>query len=132
MRVDALEAAIEKDKRENILPMAIVANAGTTSTGAIDPLRDIGKIARIHAIWFHVDGAYGLPGILDERLDHLYRGLEMADSVIVDPHKAIEGHLRVGSGLDRRFGRARDEKRSRRDSEYFFHWEPLSCQGIAR
>jgi aromatic-L-amino-acid decarboxylase len=67
--------------------MAIVANAGTTNTGAIDPLKAIGEIARERGIWFHVDGAYGLPGILDERISHLYNGLELADSVIVDPHK---------------------------------------------
>ena len=61
----------------NILPMAIVANTGTTNTGAIDPLEQIGHVAREYDIWFHVDGAYGLPGILDERLiHHLYRGLE--------------------------------------------------------
>jgi aromatic-L-amino-acid decarboxylase len=64
-----------------------VANAGTTNTGAIDPLEAIGAIAAEHAIWFHVDGAYGLPGILDEQVSPLFQGLELADSVIVDPHK---------------------------------------------
>ena len=87
MRVDALGAAIEADLGDGILPMAVVANAGTTNTGAIDPLADIGAVAREHGIWLHVDGAYGLPGILDSRVSALYRGLEMADSVIVDPHK---------------------------------------------
>jgi aromatic-L-amino-acid decarboxylase len=97
MRVDALEAAIDKDLRDNVLPMAIVANAGTTNTGAIDPLEAIGKIARKHDIWFHVDGAYGLPGILDERIRHLYRGLEIADSVIVDPHKWLGAAVGVAA-----------------------------------
>lgn len=87
LRVDALAAAIEADLGDGILPMAIVANAGTTNTGAIDPLAEIGAIAREHEIWLHVDGAYGLPGILDSRVSDLYRGIEMADSVIVDPHK---------------------------------------------
>jgi aromatic-L-amino-acid decarboxylase len=64
-----------------------VAAAGTTNTGAIDPLREIGELARHHEAWFHIDGAYGLPGILDPRLTHLYGGLDLADSVIVDPHK---------------------------------------------
>ena len=78
LRVDALAAAVEADLGAGILPMAIVANAGTTNTGAI---------ARQHGIWLHVDGAYGLPGILDSRVSDRYRGIEMADSVIVDPHK---------------------------------------------
>ncbi len=97
MRVDALEAAIDKDLRDKVLPMAIVANAGTTNSGAIDPLEAIGQIASKHDIWFHVDGAYGLPGILDARIRHLYRGLEMADSVIVDPHKWLGAAVGVAA-----------------------------------
>lgn len=77
--------------------MAIVASAGTTNTGAIDPLKEIGEIARAHGIWFHVDGAYGLPGILDERICHLYEGLSMADSVIVDPHKWLGAAVGVAA-----------------------------------
>jgi aromatic-L-amino-acid decarboxylase len=92
-----LRAAIDDDLRDNILPMAIVANAGTTNTGAIDPLEQIGQVARNYGIWFHVDGAYGLPGILDERLSHLYRGLEMVDSVIVDPHKWLGAAIGVAA-----------------------------------
>lgn len=97
MRVDALGAAIEKDSRSGIVPMAIVASAGTTNTGAIDPLKEIGEIAKEYGIWFHVDGAYGLPGILDERIRHLYDGLEMADSVIVDPHKWLGASVGVAA-----------------------------------
>ncbi len=87
MRVDALRQAVEADLREDILPVAIVANAGTTNTGAIDPIDAIGEVAREHGIWYHVDGAYGLPGILDPRVRELYRGIDRADSVITDPHK---------------------------------------------
>jgi len=97
MNCDALLAAIEADKRRNILSMAIVANAGTTNTGAIDPLLEIGKIAKANNIWFHVDGAYGLPGILDERLKPLYAGLKYADSVIVDPHKWLGASIGVAA-----------------------------------
>lgn len=97
MRVDALRAAIEKDRTSGIVSMAIVASAGTTNTGAIDPLKEIGEIARENGIWFHVDGAYGLPGILDERILHLYDGLEMADSVIVDPHKWLGASVGVAA-----------------------------------
>ena len=97
MRVDALRAAIENDLQDDILPMAIVANAGTTNTGAIDPLESIAQIAREFDIWLHVDGAYGLPGVLDERLAHLYRGLEMVDSIIVDPHKWLGASVGVAA-----------------------------------
>ncbi len=97
MRVDALQAAIDRDLRDDILPMAIVANAGTTNTGAIDPLKSIGLLAREHGIWLHVDGAYGLPGILDQRLSHLYEGLELVDSVIVDPHKWLGASVGVAA-----------------------------------
>ena len=97
MRPDALRAAIESDLAADILPMAIIANAGTTNTGAIDPLQVIGEIAREFDTWFHVDGAYGLPGVLDERLSHLYRGLEYADSVIVDPHKWLGAAIGVAA-----------------------------------
>ena len=97
MQVDALEEAIERDIKENIVPMAIVANVGTTNTGAIDPLQKIGEIAQRYAIWFHVDGAYGLPGILDDRISHLYQGLELVDSVIVDPHKWLGAAVGVAA-----------------------------------
>ncbi|MCK4708947.1 MAG: pyridoxal-dependent decarboxylase, partial [Gammaproteobacteria bacterium] len=97
MIVDALRSAIEEDKQKGILPMAIVANAGTTNMGAIDPLFAIGSIAKELNIWFHIDGAYGLPGILDERISHLYKGIELADSVIVDPHKWLGASVGIAA-----------------------------------
>ncbi len=97
MKVDALRAALQRDRESGILPVAIVANAGTTNTGAIDPLAEIAEIAAEYQIWFHVDGAYGLPGILDQRLADLYRGLERADSVIVDPHKWLGAPVGIGA-----------------------------------
>jgi len=97
MRVDALRSAIEDDLAAGVLPLAIVANAGTTNTGAIDPLQAIGEIAREFDIWYHVDGAYGLPGVLDERLGELYRGLELVDSVIIDPHKWLGAAIGVAA-----------------------------------
>lgn len=97
MRVDCLQNAIAEDKVAGVLPMAIVANAGTTNTGAIDPLQAMGEIATENSIWFHVDGAYGLPGILDEKISHLFHGLELADSVIVDPHKWLGSSVGVAA-----------------------------------
>ena len=83
----ALADALAADAAAGILPVAVIATAGTTNTGAIDPLRAVAELARAHGAWFHIDGAYGLPGILDERIEALYDGLELADSAIVDPHK---------------------------------------------
>lgn len=97
MRIDLLQKAILEDKAAGILPMAIVANAGTTNTGAIDPLQRIGEIAKEHSIWYHIDGAYGLPGILDSQVSHLYRGIELADSVIIDPHKWLGASVGVAA-----------------------------------
>ncbi|HEY0464797.1 MAG TPA: pyridoxal-dependent decarboxylase [Polyangiaceae bacterium] len=97
MRVDALQRALDADARAGILPLAIVANAGTTNRGALDPLGAIGELANTRGIWFHVDGAYGLPGILDERVAPLYAGLECADSIIVDPHKWLGASVGVAA-----------------------------------
>lgn len=66
---------------------AIVATAGTTNFGIVDKLDEIAKVAKENNIWFHVDGAYGLAGILSSESRHLFAGVEHADSFIVDPHK---------------------------------------------
>jgi glutamate/tyrosine decarboxylase-like PLP-dependent enzyme len=66
---------------------AIVATGGTTNFGIVDRLDEVGKIARANQIWFHVDGAYGLAGILSPVSKPLFAGLDLADSFIVDPHK---------------------------------------------
>ncbi len=84
---DALRLAIEADVADGVLPVCVVGTAGTTNTGAIDPLRELGEIAAEFGCWFHVDGAYGLPGVLDARVAERYDGLELVDSVTVDPHK---------------------------------------------
>lgn len=66
---------------------AIVATGGTTNFGIVDDLRGIGELANSHMIWYHIDGAYGLAGILSPKYRHLFDGSELADSFIVDPHK---------------------------------------------
>jgi len=97
MRVDELERALTRDARAGILPLAVVANVGTTNRGAIDPLQSIAEVAKARGLWFHVDGAYGLPGLLDQRVAPLYAGLEHADSVIVDPHKWLGAAVGVAA-----------------------------------
>jgi aromatic-L-amino-acid/L-tryptophan decarboxylase len=87
MRVDSLREQIENDLREGLRPCCVVASAGTVNTGVVDPLEQIAAVAREFDLWFHVDGAYGAPGVLDRRKKQLFRGLEQADSVSLDPHK---------------------------------------------
>ena len=66
---------------------AVVATAGTTNFGIVDRLDEVAKAAKALGIWYHIDGAYGLAGILDEKSKHLFKGSKYADSFIVDPHK---------------------------------------------
>lgn len=87
MRLDSLRKTIETDLREELRPFCVVGSAGTVNTGAVDPLAQIANVAREFDLWFHVDGAYGAPGVLDQRKQHLFAGLELADSVSLDPHK---------------------------------------------
>lgn len=95
--VAELRRMLAADAADGITPVAVVATAGTTSAGAIDPLRAAGEAAREHGAWFHVDGAYGLPGILDDRVADRYDGLELADSAIVDPHKWLNAPVGVAA-----------------------------------
>ena len=87
MRVDLLRQKIEADRREGLRPFCLVGSAGTVNTGVVDPLSELADVAAEFDLWFHVDGAYGAPGSLDERKKHLFAGLERADSVSLDPHK---------------------------------------------
>jgi glutamate/tyrosine decarboxylase-like PLP-dependent enzyme len=85
MRTDALAAAIDADRRAGVPAIAIVATAGTTSTGAVDPLGEIAGIAHANGLWLHVDGAYG--GLAALAAPELFTGLAEADSVALDAHK---------------------------------------------
>jgi aromatic-L-amino-acid decarboxylase len=87
MRVDALEEAIGRDRAHGILPIAVVATAGTVATGAIDPLASIAEICAREGLWFHIDAAYGGPAVLAEDLRPSFDGIERADSIAFDPHK---------------------------------------------
>src|SRR4029079_15161323 len=87
MRGDALEEAIAADLADGAVPFAIVASAGTTGTGAIDPLSEIADIAERHGLWLHVDAAYGGAAAFAPDLAPLLAGIERADSISFDPHK---------------------------------------------
>ena len=96
MSVEALEQALEQDRRNGVRPWLVVASAGTVDTGAIDPLAEIAELCRRYGAWLHVDGAYGgLFALCDEGRERL-RGIEQADSVALDPHKTL--FLPYGTG----------------------------------
>lgn len=95
--VAALAERLRADRADGILPIAVVANAGTTNTGAIDPIRAAGELARDYGAWFHVDGAYGLIAWADERVRPQLDGLDLADSAIIDPHKWLGTPTGIGA-----------------------------------
>ena len=86
---EEIEKAIVKDKKAGLIPWLVIASAGTTDIGAIDPLVPIGKIAKKHNLWYHIDGAYGGFFILSETGKKKLKGLNLSDSVVIDPHKGL-------------------------------------------
>lgn len=96
MRTDALRRHISQDQHNGFTPFAVVANAGTTNSGAIDDLQAIGEICNTQSLWFHIDAAYGGFFMLTERGKAKLRGLEHADSITLDPHKSL--FLPYGTG----------------------------------
>jgi aromatic-L-amino-acid/L-tryptophan decarboxylase len=87
MNPAALKAMMAQDLAHGCTPVAVIATAGTTLTGAVDPIRAIGEVCQEHGTWLHVDGAYGLPAASTEIVSGLFDGLELADSVSLDAHK---------------------------------------------
>jgi glutamate/tyrosine decarboxylase-like PLP-dependent enzyme len=89
MRPDALAEAIAADRAHGLRPWLVIASAGTTDVGAVDPLDAIGAVAAREGCWFHVDAAYGGFFLLTESGRRLLRGIETSDSVVMDPHKGL-------------------------------------------
>jgi aromatic-L-amino-acid/L-tryptophan decarboxylase len=94
--VDGLAAAIAADRREGLSPFAVVSTAGTTNTGAVDPLDSVADLCEREGLWHHVDGAYGAFFALCHELRGVLRGLARADSLTLDPHKGM--FLPYGTG----------------------------------
>ncbi len=84
---DLLINQIEQDIRSDLVPACIIGIAGTTNSGAVDPLAELGLIAQKYNCWYMVDGAYGLPGAGVPELSFQFQGFEMADSLLINPHK---------------------------------------------
>jgi aromatic-L-amino-acid decarboxylase len=107
--LEALRRMLDADRRAGCRPFLVVGNAGTVSTGAVDPLPRLAAIAREEGLWFHADGAYGAPAALcDEAPAALREGLALADSVAVDPHKWLYAPVEAGCTLVRHPGVLRD------------------------
>ncbi len=96
IRIELIEEAIRLDKTNGLHPFLLVATAGTTNTGAVDNILEIGKLAQKHNMWFHVDAAYGGFFMLTEHGKSIMQGIEQADSVVLDPHKGM--FLPYGTG----------------------------------
>ncbi len=97
MQPEALAAAIAEDRAQGLRPWLIVGSAGTTDTGAVDPLDAIATVAQREGCWFHVDAAYGGFFLLTDHGRRLLRGIERSDSAVLDPHKGL--FLPYGSGV---------------------------------
>ncbi|WP_048920080.1 pyridoxal phosphate-dependent decarboxylase family protein [Rufibacter radiotolerans] len=96
MSPQALEKAILADKASGLTPWLVIASAGTTDVGAVDPLQDLAHLAKKHGLWYHVDAAYGGFFALAASGKAKLKGIELADSVVMDPHKGL--FIPYGSG----------------------------------
>ncbi len=112
IKPDALQEIIQGDLKEGLNPWLVIASAGTTDTGVIDPLQEIGVIAKKHNLWFHIDAAYGGFFLLTDEVHDALRGIEMSDSVVMDPHKSMFIPYGLGAVLIR-------DRRKLYNSHYF-------------
>ncbi|HEY4491396.1 MAG TPA: pyridoxal-dependent decarboxylase, partial [Acidobacteriota bacterium] len=97
--VENLANRITEDRRAGKNPFCVVANAGTTNTGAVDPLTEMAGLCRQEGLWFHIDGAFGAAAVLSEKGRALLSGLEQADSLVIDPHKWLFQPYEIGCVL---------------------------------
>ena len=101
MDVAALEAAIRADRAKGAEPVMVVATAGTTGAGMIDPLAECAGAAREHGLWYHIDAAWGGALIVSDRLRQVLAGIELADSITIDAHKWLAATMGCGIFLTR-------------------------------
>ena len=99
MDVQALSQTIESDLQNGYNPIMVIGTAGDVSTGAVDDLKAIADICKTHNLWFHVDGAYGIPAAVVPELKSIFAGITEADSIALDPHKWLYSPLEAGCTL---------------------------------
>jgi aromatic-L-amino-acid decarboxylase len=107
MRPELLDAAIAGDLEDGVTPVAVIATAGTTLTGAVDPLGAVADVCERYGVWLHVDGAYGLPAAAVPATAPLFAGLDRCDSATVDAHKWLGVQKSCSVVLLRRAGALR-------------------------
>lgn len=101
LSIEALERAVAEDRAAGRRPFCVVANAGTTNTGAVDPLDRVADVCAANGMWMHVDGAYGAAAVLTPQGKSALAGMERADSVTFDPHKWLFQPFEIGCVLVR-------------------------------
>lgn len=94
-----LEETIKKDLKNNCKPIMVIGTAGDVSTGVIDNLKGISSICKAYNLWFHIDGAYGIPAAVIPEFKKMFDGIEDADSIAIDPHKWLYSPLEAGCTL---------------------------------
>ncbi|HEV3223222.1 MAG TPA: aminotransferase class V-fold PLP-dependent enzyme [Puia sp.] len=99
MDIYELDKIISKDKAEGLFPFLVAGTAGSVGTGAVDQLKEVAAISKKHDCWFHVDGAYGGFAAALPELKNIFQGIELADSVAIDPHKWLYSPLEAGCTL---------------------------------
>lgn len=103
-----LARSIQQDRAAGFRPFCVIATAGSTNTGAIDPLAEIAALCQAEGLWLHVDGAYGAAAAISRRGRELLRGIELADSLSLDPHKWLFQPFEIGCVLVRDLAQLRD------------------------
>lgn len=116
---EAVAAAIDRDRADSITPVAVVATAGTTLTGAVDPLSLLADVCEPRGVWLHADGAYGLPAAAAPSAAALFAGLDRADSVTLDAHKWL--YLPKACGVVLVRSRVALEEALMHEEDYFPH-----------
>jgi len=99
MNTKILSQTINDDLKSGKKPFLVVGNAGDVSTGVVDDLSDIATICKTHDLWFHIDGAYGIPAAVVPAFKNLFKGINDADSIALDPHKWLYAPLEAGCTL---------------------------------
>ncbi len=100
IRLDVLEKAVAEDRQAGLQPFCVIGNAGTVTTGAIDPIGELSKFCRREDLWLHIDGAYGALAVLSDRFKTPMSDIGVADSVSLDPHKFLFYSFEAGCVLE--------------------------------
>jgi glutamate/tyrosine decarboxylase-like PLP-dependent enzyme len=139
LRPEPVAEAIERDRAAGHTPLAIAAVAGSTNTGSVDDTPGLARVAEREGVWLHVDAAYGGAARLSRRDAHRVPGLELADSVTVDPHKWFFQAYDIGALVVRRredllttFHRAPEYYASNRPEDEPLNWYQYSLEGTRR